>query len=170
MKPVDVTELISKGIIANTPQRWADLGCGSGTFTAALSDLLLSGSQLFAVDKKFQVFPKNQHVMINFIQADFEKDMLPLSGLDGILMANSLHFTKDKIQLIRKLETYFINNPTFLIVEYDTNSGNRWVPYPLAFQNLKDLFNELGYTNINKIAERPSVYNHACIYSALIQR
>jgi SAM-dependent methyltransferase len=166
MKPFDATELITKGISANTPQRWADLGCGSGTFTAALSGLLLPGSQLFAVDKKFQVFPKNQQVMVNFIQADFEKDMLPLPGLDGILMANSLHFTKDK----SKLETYFISNPTFLIIEYDTNSGNRWVPFPLAFQNLKVLFNELGYATINKMAERTSVYNNACIYSALIQR
>jgi trans-aconitate methyltransferase len=170
MKPGDAIELITKGISANAPQRWADLGCGSGTFTAALSSLLLPGSQIFAVDKQHQVFPENHQVIINFIQADFEKDMLPLSGLDGILMANSLHFTQNKIQLIRKLETYFISNPTFLIVEYDTNSGNRWVPFPLAFQNLKDLFKELDYATINKIAEHPSVYNDAFIYSALIQR
>jgi hypothetical protein len=32
------------------PTRWADLGCGSGTFTLALADLLVPGSSIEAVD------------------------------------------------------------------------------------------------------------------------
>lgn len=32
------------------PVRWADLGCGSGTFTLALAGLLPSGSTIDAID------------------------------------------------------------------------------------------------------------------------
>jgi ubiquinone/menaquinone biosynthesis C-methylase UbiE len=156
MQLPEATELIKGGMSGKKPQCWADLGCGSGTFTHALKGLLPAGSRLTAIDKAPQRLP------VNFVLADFEKDELPLKRLDGILMANSLHYVADKEKLIKKLEKYFLEHPAFLIVEYDTNRGNRWVPYPLSFDLLNQLFTGLGYTSVSKLSSLPS--NLAAVY------
>ncbi len=46
----------------------------------------------------------------------------------------------------------------FLIVEYDMNNANRWVPYPVSFRYLKQLFQKSGYGLIEKLREYPSVF------------
>jgi len=162
MQQSEAIHLIQNAITGQQPQRWADLGSGSGTFTLALQSLLSPGSQLTAVDKQSQKLP------LTFIKADYEKDDLLLSDLDGILMANSLHYIRDKTKLIKKLEAYFLASPTFLIVEYDTTRYNPWVPYPLNYANLHQLFTTLGYTSITKLAEVPSRFGGR-MYSALIR-
>ena len=166
MNQTDAITLISKGVTTSSPQRWADLGCGNGTFTNALFHLLPTGSKIEAIDRQTQ----RLGIPVNFTVANFETDELKLTALDGILMANSLHFVQDKKKLITMLEPYFPGNPTFLIVEYDTDKANSWVPYPLSFPSLSTLFTSLGYHQVIKLAERPSVYNRARIYASLIQK
>ena len=156
MKSADAIKLIEKGITATTPQRWADLGCGNGTFTLALKSLLPAVSKVIAVDKEHQNLP-------DFIQADFINDDLALGPLNGILMANSLHYVKNKPPLLQKL-----NPPNFLIVEYDTTRSNLWVPYPVNFKNLNQLAGNLGY-QITKLTEHPSRFGGA-LYSALLSK
>jgi len=162
MKQEDAILLIRNAISNTKPQRWADLGSGSGTFTLALNAILPAGSQIIAVDQRTQNLP------VEFIKADFEKDELPLTGLDGILMANSIHYIRDKERLIKKLEAYFVNQPTFLIVEYETTRVNPWVPYPISFHNLNNLFSDLGYHNITRLGEIPSRFG-GDMYAALIR-
>lgn len=79
---------------------WADLGAGSGAFTLALRELLGLSADIYAVDrdrgrlveleKAHQArFGTSDHLQL--IPADFTRALdLPL--LDGVLMANSLHF------------------------------------------------------------------------------
>jgi trans-aconitate methyltransferase len=43
---------IKNAVNASTPENWADLGCGSGTFTKALIDLLPAGSHITAVNQE----------------------------------------------------------------------------------------------------------------------
>jgi methylase of polypeptide subunit release factors len=51
MKISEATALIRTPVIERAqPQSWCDLGCGSGTFTTALAQLLASGSTIYAVD------------------------------------------------------------------------------------------------------------------------
>ncbi|WPU91890.1 class I SAM-dependent methyltransferase [Mucilaginibacter sabulilitoris] len=166
MKQSDAIALISKGITSHLPQHWADLGCGNGTFTNALFHLLPVGSQIEAIDRQTQ----RLDIPVNFAIANFETDELKLTDLDGIIMANSFHFVQNKKKLIAKMKPCFSGNPTFLIVEYDTDKANSWVPYPLSFLSLCTLFTSLGYHQAIKLAERPSVYNRAKIYAALIQK
>src|SRR5882757_701815 len=86
-------------IIQETQTTWADLGCGSGLFTRALSGLLYTGSTMYAVDKSLSSFQKNtfsNQVLVITIESDFERDDLNLQNLDGILMANALHFVGNK--------------------------------------------------------------------------
>ncbi len=161
MDQTQAVSLIQNAITSDQPQQWADLGCGAGTFTLALNSILPACSQLTPIDKQTQNLP-------NFFKANFEKDDLPLSGLDGILMANSIHFIRDKTKLIKKLESYFSAKPTFLIVEYDITRFSPWVPYPLNYQKLQKLFTELGYSSLTKLAELPSRFG-GLMYSALIR-
>ena len=165
----EAIELITGGLSkTDKPQKWADLGCGSGTFTEALANILPSESQILAVDKSMQHLKKTigNNVSIDFLHADFERTDLGLSNLDGILLANSLHYVKDKKALIHRLEKYLSPNKRFLIVEYDTLNANQWVPYPIDFIRLKELFIGLNYNSIVKLSERKSVFGQVNLYAA----
>lgn len=157
-------------ITSNTKQAWADLGCGDGLFTRALAGLLAPGSTIYAVDQNktaLKHIPSHENILIKPVQADFVKDNLGFRDLNGIVMANALHFVKDKTALIKKLADYCSREHSFLIVEYDTNTPNPWVPYPLDFASLQRLFEQCGYASVKKIHEVPSIYNRAKIYSAV---
>lgn len=149
-------------------QYWADLGCGSGTFTRALATILPGQSKIIAVDKTHQSLAPlmGKAVKVDFLQADMEADPLPLNELSGVLMANSLHYIRGKKAFLQKLEPVFLAQKQWLIVEYDTESANQWVPFPLSFSQLRSLFLPLGYT-IEKINTRPSAYGGE-MYAALI--
>lgn len=151
-------------------QRWADLGCGSGTFTRVLAAVLPGQSQIIAVDKASQSLAPvmGNEVSVAFLQADMEQEQLSLGKLNGILMANSLHYIRGKKTFLQKLEPAFIGQKQWLIVEYDTESANRWVPFPLSFNQLRSLFLSLGYT-AEKINTRQSAYGGE-MYAALITR
>ncbi|SDF65582.1 hypothetical protein SAMN04487996_111378 [Dyadobacter soli] len=110
----------------------------------------------------------SNQVSIKFIEADFETEALEVAGLDGILMANSLHFIRDKESLVRRLEKHFSTSRRFLIVEYDTTVSNSWVPFPIDFKGLKSLFDRVGNYSISKLGERRSLYGSAMLYGALV--
>jgi ubiquinone/menaquinone biosynthesis C-methylase UbiE len=159
-------------ILRPYPTTWADLGCGSGLFTNALAAMLKPGGKIIAVDKdmkSFNALSNANGIMVEKIQADFTADGMKLSDLDGILMANSLHFVEDKTNFIKKAVTFFKQAACFVIVEYDTDVPNPWVPYPLSFHSLKELFTKAGFHLIEKIYTLPSRYNRANIYSAIVK-
>ena len=148
------------------PQYWADLGCGSGLFTTALAQLLPPGSTVYGIDTHPTIRQQAAPTSIIPIRADFIKDPLDLPLLDGILMANSLHYVKDKPALIQKLRSHMHPGSPFLIVEYDTDRPVPvWVPYPISYDALTRLFKDHP---IQKLGERPSAYGRANMYAALI--
>jgi trans-aconitate methyltransferase len=161
---------------ARQPQYWADLGCGAGLFTTALAQLLPTGSTVYGVDThpgiRQQDIPssgrqQDRPTSIIPITADFVKDPLDLPVLDGILMANSLHYVKDKPSLIQKLRSHLHPDSPLLIVEYDTDRPVPvWVPYPISYDALARLFKD---HNIQKLGERPSAYGRANMYAALVR-
>ena len=160
------------GIYFDGTTTWADLGCGDGLFTTALSSLLHEGSIIYAVDSNRRALGKVKAVdgiLVEKIEADFIHDALPFSNLDGILMANSLHFVKDKTAFILKAQGWLNKKSRILLIEYDMDRSNPWVPYPISFHSTENLFKTLGYKTIKKLAEHPSLYNRANIYSALIE-
>lgn len=171
MQLSDAKSLIQKGIVPqNAPQTWADLGAGNGLFSEALLSLLPPGSFIHAVDldKRPNL---QQNPSIIFHQADFANDKLPIPALDGILMANSLHFVSNQVACIKQLKTHLHNHTgVIILIEYDTDRGNEWVPYPVSFARAHTIFGEAGFSKIEKIGERPSIYRKNSMYAALISQ
>lgn len=154
------------------PIQWADLGCGTGLFTTALAQLLPEGSTIYAVDRSREALagvpPPPEGIRMEKLLADFMKKDLSLPPLDGILMANSLHFVKDQDVFLARARGWLKTEGSFLVIEYDTDEANRWVPYPVPYDALARRFGALGYRSIEKMAEHPSVFRRAPIYSALV--
>ncbi|MDR3713131.1 MAG: class I SAM-dependent methyltransferase [Puia sp.] len=173
MTPAQAISLIDNNYIRSLshPTRWADLGCGSGLFTRALADLLQPKSTIYAIDRERSLKKQTtrNEIEIRPLELDFVKDELDLQGLDGFLMANSLHYVKDQPGLLRKLKAALLPAHAFLIVEYDMDQPIPvWVPYPVSFTALESLFHAAGYQTIEKLAETPSRFGRANLYSALI--
>ncbi len=155
------------------PATWADLGCGSGMFTRALSSTLPANSTIIAVDNMRpdkQIVSVAENVTIHFQQGNFEKDNLQLPLLNGILMANSLHYIADKNRLLHHLKTYLQPEASFIIVEYDTTQRNHWVPYPINKIQLQQLFREIGFINCSMLGQRPSLYQQGDLYACQFSR
>src|SRR5215467_14990134 len=95
MEHADHVELIRDGVV---PGVWAELGSGSGAFTLALADLLGQDARIVSVDRDGGALRRQRESMetrfptaiVDYIRGDFTR-ALDLRGLDGIVMANSLH-------------------------------------------------------------------------------
>ena len=164
--------LAESGVAALAPTKWADLGCGTGTFTLALADLLSPGSTIHAMDRDGSVLPRippeYEGVSITTHRGDFTNHAWPFGNLDGILMANSLHYVDNQTAFIRGCERLMSEPHRFLIVEYDTDQSSRWVPHPVSRKKLASLFTDAGYSSITMLQARPSVYRRAALYAALV--
>ncbi|HSR19212.1 MAG TPA: methyltransferase domain-containing protein [Ignavibacteriaceae bacterium] len=173
MKLEEAVRLIyNEFIFIPQKQVWADLGCGSGTFTKALAVILTGNSVIYAVDKIKSVLnnipDRFRNSTIEKINGDFTRIELPFN-LNGILMANSLHYVEDQDLFIKKIHVNLKEKGYFLIIEYDMNVSTPWIPYPVSFNSLKKLFDEEKYSVI-KLADHPSVYRKEKIFSALIMK
>lgn len=156
----------------NSKTIWADLGCGSGIFTKALAGLLGEGSKIYAMDREDQQIRPDEpnSAIIEFYKLDFITDSFHFSSLDGILMANALHFVEDKFKFIDKVKGYLKPHGQIIIVEYDTEKQNQWVPFPISFSNLIKTFSISGFGNIEKIGEKKSIYRPNQMYGCSIKR
>ncbi len=164
--------LIQKGILSEgTPQHWADLGAGSGLFTRALASLLTAGSTVTAVDRDESslrsIVWHEKNVSLTTRTADFTNTNLP-TALDGVLMANSLHYVKNTGRFLQSLALHLAPSGRLLVVEYDRNVPNPWVPYPVPFARLQRVGIEVGFQKIEPLAETPSQFGNGYIYAALL--
>jgi trans-aconitate methyltransferase len=172
MRLRDAVDMLSgSDVAAPGPAAWADLGCGDGTFTVALASVLAPGSTIQAMDRDRSVLRKipavHNGVRITTHAGDFT-DRWPFAGVDGILMANSLHYVEDQAAFLRSCERQMNARRRFLIVEYDTDRANAWVPYPLSRTALQALFARVDCPSVAFLRSRPSVYRRAPLYSALV--
>lgn len=148
---------------------WADLGCGDGTFTVALADLLATGSVIHAIDRNrahLTGIPSDRRgVRIYTYLGDFT-EAWPFGSVDAVLMANSLHYVANQAQFVRACELRMPAFRRFLIVEYDMNKANPWVPYPVNRRRLGELFS--GYS-FRPLGSRRSRYQRGGLYAELIE-
>jgi Methyltransferase domain len=96
---------------------------------------------------------------------DFTEFPWPFDALDGVLMANALHYVRDQAAFLRRCDAH-ARHRRVLLVEYDTDQANPWVPYPLGYAAAVELFRTMGF-NVATLGWRRSVYRRAKIYGAL---
>jgi ubiquinone/menaquinone biosynthesis C-methylase UbiE len=154
--------------------RWADLGCGDGTFTRALARLLPKESVIHAMDVDAAALRRipREHGGVSIVAhaGSFLALPWPVDTLDGVLLANSLHYVSDQASFIRSCAPAMNSSGRLLIVEYDTGVANSWVPYPLNRDALRELLNDAGYRSVTFLGSRRSRYQRAGMYSAMASR
>lgn len=157
---------------------WADIGAGEGAFTLALADLLGPGGRIVAVDRDRRALRANEAAVTarfpDLGYATLTADLtspLDLPVLDGLVAANSLHYvTRDRqVAVIRALAAYLRPGGRFVVVEYDADRGNPWVPHPFSFPSWERLAGSAGLTGTRRIGRVPSRFLDA-IYSAESRR
>jgi trans-aconitate methyltransferase len=167
----EAIDLIRAGVSSGqTAETWFDLGCGSGVFTNALATLLGAGNRILALDIQPGLVTSSLSPMasIEFHQVDFVKEDLPIQKANGILMANALHYVEHQIAFIDKLKDYLKSEGKIIIVEYDTDRANRWVPFPVSFAKAVEIFSASGFKSTEKIGERKSIYQAGQMYACVI--
>jgi ubiquinone/menaquinone biosynthesis C-methylase UbiE len=158
----DHVSLIRKGV-PSYGGIWADLGSGEGAFTLALAELLGPGGVIYSVDKNGRALEQQRAAFarrfpaaeVHYHKADFRQHLSFLPRLDGLLMANSLHFIERKEHLLKQLMGYLGENGRFLLVEYSSDHGNRWVPYPLAYSSWQSLARRVGFSRTELLDTYP---------------
>lgn len=96
--------------------------------------------------------------------ADFTRP-LGFSGMDGVLMANALHFVSEKAPVLALVRSYLRPGGRFVLVEYDADRGNHWVPYPLSWTTWQAVAPASGFTDTRLLGRVPSRFLGA-IYAA----
>jgi SAM-dependent methyltransferase len=171
----DHVRLLRAGLDGVAPgERWADIGAGSGAFTLALADLLGPGASIVAVDRDAGAVRANGRQMAaRFPDVALETRVvdfvgpLDLTSLDGIVAANSLHFVprERQVDTVRRLAAMIRPGGRFLVVEYDADRGNPWVPHPFSVATWQRMAAEAGLQGTVEIGRVPSRFLGA-IYTA----
>ena len=175
MNHADHVALIREGI----PQVggvWADFGSGTGAFTLALADCLGPDGQIYSIDKSERALREQQREMngrfpqtrVTYLIADYTRP-LDLPPLDGILIANALHFQRRKEGIVRQLYDYLRPGGRLIMVEYNLDRGNMWVPHPFSYPTWETIASRSGFEQTQKLNVQPSRFLRE-IYSAVCQK
>jgi hypothetical protein len=60
--------------------------------------------------------------------------------------------------LLERVKGYLKPDGRLLIVEYNTDRGNLWVPHPLSFTAWQALARKVGFSHTELLATRPSSF------------
>jgi SAM-dependent methyltransferase len=182
MKHADAIELIRDAVDARGGV-WADLGAGAGTFTRALSAVLGAGSTVFAVDDDARAVRALRELSTSAsggarviaVKADFSQPLV-LPGLvrgqaqlDGILLANALHFVRDPQRVLSMLVEQLRPGGRAIVVEYDRREASKWVPFPIPASRRPRLAESAGLAEPAITATRPSSYS-GVLYTGVATR
>lgn len=172
MDHADHVALIRAGVEGAGP-RWLELGAGDGAFTLALADTLGPGAEILACDRDARVlrhlttrvrraFPRTN---IETRAFDFS-EAIPYGPFDGVLAANSLHFVRGRDATLRSIRFSLVPEGRLVVVEYDVDEGNPWVPHPFSFETWRLEAVTAGFAEPRLLHRVPSRFLGA-IYGAV---
>ena len=168
----DHVDLLRAGV-AGAGIRWGDFGSGTGAFTLGLAELLGPAGEIWSVDRDAGALREQRNrmerqfpaVTVHYVVADFARG-LDVPPLDGFVMANSLHFERDQAAILSHLVTLLVPGGRVIVVEYDADRGNPWVPFPISLQRWQTLTAAAGLVQVREIGRCPSRFLGS-IYSAV---
>jgi tRNA A58 N-methylase Trm61 len=152
---------------------WADFGSGTGAFTLALADLIGPAGVIYSIEQDRSAVVQQERSLrerfpdsiVHTRVADFTRP-IDLPALDGIVMANALHFQRNPQPSVQLLKSYLHSQGCFIIVEYNIKEGNSAVPYPVPYRIWEELAQRCGFTHTQLLMTRPSRFLKE-IYSAV---
>jgi ubiquinone/menaquinone biosynthesis C-methylase UbiE len=178
---VDTREAVTliEAAVPRATATWADIGAGDGTFTRALTELLGTDGRVYAVDRDARAvsairrWAARDRATVIPVEADFTRALelpeLEDAGLDGMLLANALHFVRDADVVLARLARLVRPGGRVVIVEYDQRAASRWVPYPISSNRLPELAAAAGLSTPTITATRPSAFG-GILYVAAADR
>ena len=143
MKHEDHVALIRDGVAdpgSDSAGRWLELGAGDGEFTLALADVLGGTGDIVALDLDrwalselaARIDERFPDTTLETVTADLTAG-LPAGPFDGVLAANSLHYVEDLEPVLAAIHGALRPGGRLVLVEYDADRGNPWVPHPISF-------------------------------------
>lgn len=165
MNAQDALALLRAAIPAADGEAWADLGAGAGVFTRALAALVGAGGHVYAVDadaravRALGAWTAEAHggPAVTVLQADISQP-LALPPLDGVLMANVLHFIQDPEAVLPRIAAGLRPGGRLVLIEYEGRRASPWVPYPVPAARFRELAAAAGLTAPDVVATRPSAF------------
>ncbi len=152
---------------------WADLGAGTGNFSWALAELIGPQGTIYAIDRDAKAI-RQLHQRI--AQADPGAALIPqqadltrpldIPTLDGVLMANALHFIRDQPAALALVAGYLRPGGRLLLVEYDLRAPLAWVPFPVSFARFEELAAATGLEKPTAIGRRVSLSSGIAMFAA----
>ena len=177
MKDSEAIDLIRQAV-PRSAGIWADLGAGEGTFTRALAECLEEGARIFAVDRDARALSRLKRswagpIEVITVNADFTRRFeLPgvdEGALDGLLLANALHFVSDARAMLARLGTWLRPRGRLVVVEYEHRRPNPWVPHPIEPSRLLEVARGAGFTDATVTARQPSAFG-GTLYAAAAEK
>src|SRR6185503_4456093 len=106
-------------------------------------------------------------VTVRPVAGDFRSD-LPDGPFDGVLAAHSLHFVEDPVPVLAAARSRLAPAGRLVVVEYDADRGNPWVPHPFSVARASRLAREAGFGEAREIGRVPSRFLEA-IYAIVAE-
>lgn len=164
-----------RGGISSPGGIWADLGSGRGAFTLALVELIGPEGTIYSVDndkgalrdqsRAIQKRFSDNQPAVNYVNKDYRQPLL-LPALNGVVMANTLHYHDDKAAVLNLIHERLLPGGSLILVEYNSDRGNTWVPFPLSFSSWRSLAEQIGFEGTRLLERVPSSFMGE-IYSAI---
>ena len=82
---------------------------------------------------------------------------------------DAISHASDKMAVMHHVRSYLKPRGLLLIIEYNVDSGNPWVPYPLTFETWRELALQAGFNEPRLLAKRSSSFLHE-FYSAAVNK
>lgn len=175
MNDRDALALLRSAVPTAEGETWADLGAGTGVFTRALAALLGPAGHVFAVDADDRALGSVRRWAataagpeITVVHADVT-GALALPPLDGVVMANVLHFVADAESVLPRIASLLRPGGRLVLIEYEGRRPGPWVPYPVSAARFRDLAAAGGLVEPRVAATRPSRFGGE-IYAAVAVR
>lgn len=176
---MELPEMVAliRGGVPRPGGAWADLGAGTGNFSWALAELIGPQGTIYAVDRDGKAIRQlNERIArsdpgaaIIPLQADFSRP-LDLPALDGVLLANALHFIRDQPAVVALAAGYLRPGGHLLLVEYDLRAPLPWTPFPISFARFQALAAGVGFAEPTEIGRRVSPSSGVAMFAALAVR